>query len=586
MLLHPHIIEPVPDETARVAHAAFPQDHAPLPVRVVPRTIFQDEDFAALCPAWGPPGLPPWRLALVTIIQFRENLADRQAAEAVRARIDWKYLLSLELTDPGFDFSVLSEFRDRLLAGSAAELLLDTLLERCRTLGLLTARGQQRTDSTHVLAAIRVLNRLELVAETLRAALNAVATVAPAWLQAITPLAWYERYSRRIEESRLPKDKTEREAYAQVVGEDGFQLLDALEAPDAPQEARELPMLETLRRTWQRHYERTGTMVSAEGEGRTYRVRFKSPQELPPATEGIESPYDAEARYRHKRDTAWTGYMVHVSETCESTAPHLLTHVHTTPATVHEAQCTEPIQQALSEKDVPPREHLVDAAYISAALLVSSREEQDIILRGPARPSQGWQTQVEGAYGPEQFVVDWDQHQVRCPQGHLSTAWWEHGGGQGSRPIIVQFATQTCASCPVRAACTRAKHRGRRLGLPPRAEAEAVADARAWYASAEGKAQYAQRAGIEGTLSQGVRAFGLRRSRYWGLAKTHLQHVAIAAAINIDRIVAWLEERPRAKTRTSRFAALAPACAIPAATPPEQTPADLPGPVTSSKSTL
>jgi transposase len=360
----------------------------------------------------------------------------------------------------------------------------------------------------------------------------------------------------------LPKDKTEREAYAQVVGEDGFQLLDALEAPDAPQEARELPMLETLRRTWQRHYERTGTTASAEGEGRTYRVRFKSPQELPPATEGIASPYDAEARYRHKRDTAWTGSMVHVSETCESTAPHLLTHVHTTPATVHEAQCTTPIQQALIEKDVPPREHLVDAAYISAALLVSSREEQDIILRGPTRPSQGWQTQVEGAYGPEQFVVDWDQHQVRCPQGHLSTAWWEHGGGQGSRPIIGQFATQTCAPCPVRAACTRAKQRGRRLGLPPRAEAAAVADARAWYASAEGKAQYAQRAGVEGTLSQGVRTFGLRRTRYRGLPKTHVQHIATAAAINIDRIVAWLDERPRAQTRTSRFAALAPVATL------------------------
>jgi transposase len=562
MSLHPHVIAPVPEDTARVARAAFPKGHPYLTFRDALGTIFQDEDFAALFPAWGQPGLPPWRLALVTIMQFRENLADRQAAEAVRARIDWKYLLSLELTDPGFDFSVLSEFRDRLLAGSAEELLLDKLLERCRALGLLTARGQQRTDSTHVLAAIRVLNRLELVAETLRAALNAVATVAPDWLQAITPLAWYERYSRRIEESRLPKATAEREVYAQTVGEDGFQLLDALEAPDAPQEARELPILESLRRTWQRHYERTGHPASTAGGGAQRRVRWKTERELPPAAEGIESPYDAEARYRHKRDTQWTGYMVHVSETCEPTAPHLLTHVHTTPATVHEAQCTTPIQQALIEKDVPPREHLVDAAYISSDLLVSSREEQDIILRGPTRPSQGWQTQVEGAYTVEQFAVDWGQQQVRCPQGHLSTAWWEHGGGQGGRPIIVQFATQTCAPCPVRAACTRAKHRGRRLRLPPRAEAEAVADARAWYASAEGQAQYAQRAGIEGTLSQGVRAFGLRRTRYWGVAKTHLQHVAIAAAINIDRIVAWLDGQPRAHTRTSRFAALAPVSAL------------------------
>jgi transposase len=559
MSLHPHIIEPVPEETARVARAAFPKGHPSLTFRDALGTIFQDEDFAALFPAWGQPGLPPWRLALVTIMQFRENLADRQSAEAVRARIDWKYLLSLELTDPGFDFSVLSAFRDRLLAGSAEELLLDTLLERCRALGWLKARGQQRTDSTHVLAAIRVLNRLELVAETLRAALNAVATIAPDWLQAVTPLAWYERYSRRIEESRLPKDTAAREAYAHTVGEDGFRFLDLLETPEAPAGLRELPHMEALRRTWQRHYERTEEAPASAEVPAVRQVRFKENRELPPAAAGIESPYDVEARYRQKRDTTWTGYMVHVSETCEPTAPHLLTHVHTTPATVHEAQCTEPIQQALIEKEVPPREHLVDAAYISSELLVRSRDAQDIILRGPTRPSQGWQAQVEGGYGPEQFVVDWDQQQVRCPQGHLSTAWWEHGGGQGSRPIIVQFATQTCAPCPVRAACTRAKRRGRRLGLPPRAEAEAVADARTWYASAEGKAQYGQRAGIEGTLSQGVRAFGLRRTRYWGLAKTHVQHVAIAAAINIDRMVAWLDERPPAMTRISRFAALAPA---------------------------
>src|SRR5918992_3434869 len=179
----------VPEDTTRVARAAFPHGNPYLTLRDALGTIFQDTDFAALFPLEGQPGLPPWRLALVTILQFRENLADRQAAEAVRARIDWKYLLSLELTDPGFDFSVLSEFRDRLLAGSAEACLLDKLLERCRTMGLLKARGQQRTDSTHVLAAIRVLNRLELVAETLRAALNALGTVAPDWVQAIPPLA-------------------------------------------------------------------------------------------------------------------------------------------------------------------------------------------------------------------------------------------------------------------------------------------------------------------------------------------------------------------------------------------------------------
>jgi transposase len=559
MSLHPHVIAPVPEETARVARAAFPKGHPYLTFRDALGTVFQDEDFAAVFPMNGQPGLPPWRLALVTIMQFRENRADRQAAEAVRARIDWKYLLSLELTDPGFDFSVLSEFRDRLLAGSAEELLLDTLLERCRVLGLLKARGPQRTDSTHVLAAVRVLNRLALVAETLRAALNAVATVAPDWLQALTPLAWYERYSRRIEESRLPKGKAERAAYAQMVGEDGFHFLDALEAPDAPQVVRELPIVESLRRAWQRHYERMVDQSAAPGAGRTSHVRFKTNRALPPATEGIESPYDADARYRHKRDTSWTGYMVHVSETCEPTAPHLLTHVHTTPATVHEAQGTTPMQQALIDKALPPREHFVDAAYVSAELLVHSRDEQGIILRGPTRPSQGWQMQVVGAYTVEQFTVDWEQQHVDCPQGKRSASWQEHVAPDGHPSIRASFRRQDCHACPARPLCTQAQQQGRRLRLPPQEEYEALAAARVWYASEQGRARYQQRAGVAGTLSQGVRAFGLRRTRYRGLPKTHIQHVAIAAAINVDRIVAWLDERPRAKTRTSRFAALAPA---------------------------
>jgi transposase len=567
MSLKPSAVQSIPEETMRVARAAFPQGNAYLTLRDALGTIFADEDFAPLFPPCGQPGLPPWRLALVTLMQFRENLADRQAAEAVRARIDWKYLLGLELTDPGFDFSVLSEFRDRLLAGSAEERLLDTLLERCRALGLLKARGPQRMDSTHVLAAIRVLSRLELVAETLRAALNDLATVAPDWLQGLAPREWYERYGKRIEDSRLPRAKAAREAYAQTVGEDGFHVLDAVDAPGAPEAVRTLPSIATLRRAWQRHYERTEPTSPAPRKRPGPRVRFKANREVPRAAEGIESPYDPDARYRHKRDTQWTGYMVHVSETCEPTAPHLITHVHTTAATVHEAQCTAPIQRALVQKDLAPAEHLVDAAYISAALLVQSQDEYGITLRGPTRPSPGWQAQVEGAYTIEHFEVDWAHQRVRCPQDKWSAAWWEHGAQASSRRIFVEFALEDCQGCPARALCTRAQQQGRRVGLPPQAQYEAAQAARAWVGSEEGEQQYQQRAGVEGTLSQGVRGFGLRYARYRGLTKTHFQHVATAAAMNVERIVAWLNERPRAKTRTSRFAVLAPAYGMPEDTP-------------------
>jgi transposase len=308
MSLHPPVTAPVPEETIRVANTAFPKGHPYLTFRDTLGPVLQDENFTTLFPLEGQPGLPLWRLALVTIMQFREHLADRladrQAAEAVRARIDWKYLLSLGLTDPGFDFSVLSEFRDRLLAGSAEELLLDKLLERCRALGLLKARGQQRTDSTHVLAAVRVLNRLELVAETLRAALNTLAAVAPAWLQAWAPLEWYERYGKHIEDARLPREKAARKAYAQTDGEDGFALLDALDASEAPEAVHTLPIIATLRRTWQRHDEQPGSTITRKRTRAGPRVRFRASRDLPPAAEGIASPYDPEARYRHKRDTS------------------------------------------------------------------------------------------------------------------------------------------------------------------------------------------------------------------------------------------------------------------------------------------
>jgi transposase len=212
MALKPDPIQPVPDETARIAKAACRTGHPLLRLRDELGPIFADADFADLFPKLGQPGLPPWRLALITVLQCRETLADRQAAEAVRARIDWTYRLGLELADPGFDPSVLGAFRSRLLAGGAEERLLERLLARCQALGLLKARGRQRTDATHVLAAIRVLNRLELVGATVRAALNELATVAPDGVRRVAPEAWSERYAHRVEDARLPATPAKREA--------------------------------------------------------------------------------------------------------------------------------------------------------------------------------------------------------------------------------------------------------------------------------------------------------------------------------------------------------------------------------------
>jgi transposase len=181
MSLHPHATYRIPEETQRVARAAFPRGNLYMQVADRLGTIYHDAQCAALSPTRGQPAEAPARLALATVLQCAEGLSDRQAADAVRSRIDWKYVLGLDRTDPGFHHTVLSEFRTRLVTGEAEQLLLEALLTLVRAQGLLKTRGRQRTDSTHVLAAIRVLNRLERVGETLRAALHSLAVVAPAW---------------------------------------------------------------------------------------------------------------------------------------------------------------------------------------------------------------------------------------------------------------------------------------------------------------------------------------------------------------------------------------------------------------------
>src|ERR687888_833563 len=193
-MLRPMPIEPIPPETARVARAAFPKGNRYLRVADELDRLFTDEAFGALFPTHGQPAFPPWRPALATILQFAEGLSDRQAADAVRSRIDWKYVLRLELADPGFDASVLSEFRTRLIAGAAEYLLFDMLLTWCRECHLIKARGRQRTDSTPILAAVRALNRIEVVGETMRHALNTLAVVAPTWLRMVSDPDWQGRY--------------------------------------------------------------------------------------------------------------------------------------------------------------------------------------------------------------------------------------------------------------------------------------------------------------------------------------------------------------------------------------------------------
>jgi transposase len=541
-------IGPVPVETARVARAAFPNGSRYLQMRDAVGTICTDTDFAALYSARGRPVEAPWRLALVTVMQFAEGLSDRQAAEAVRARIDWKYALGLDLTDPGFNFSVLSEFRARLIAGSAEQLLLDRLLVACAARGLLKARGRQRTDATHVLGALRVLSRLECVAETLRVALEAIVVAEPEWAQNAIPTTWRERYGRRIEDYRLPKGQAARQAFAATVGADGLALLAALAAPEAPPRLRELPASGLLRRIWEQQFD-----VSSG------QVRLCEAQELPPVAEQIETPHEPDARYGAKRSHHWVGYKVHLTETCDDDAPHLVTQVATTLAPEADVDQVASIQEDLARKALPPSQHLVDAGYVCGAHLVSSRDRHGIDLLGPMTADHQWQAKAGTGFDISHFHIDWEGQVVTCPRGRRSVRWCQTKTARERTMIHVAFAAADCTPCPVRAQCTRAKALPRSLTLQPRAEHEAIQAARQRQATADFATAYARRAGIEGTLSQGVRVCGLRTARYRGLAKTHLQHLATAAALNVQRLTDWLDGQPRATTRRSHLARLAPA---------------------------
>src|SRR5690349_7576566 len=263
MSMQPHPWPEVPASTARVAKRAFRKGSLAMRARDELGTWYQDETFRETYGTRGAPGISPAQLAMVTVLQFTGDLTDRQAADAVRGRLDWKYCLGLELDDEGFDFSVLSEFRSRLVAGAMETALLDALLARLGELGLVTAGMPQRTDSTHVLGRVRDLNRLELAGEAVRAALEALAAAAPDWLAAVIDASWQQVYGQRISDLRLPESTTARAELAVQYGRDGYYLLDQVLAPAAPAWLTGLAAVRALRLIWIQQYYRD---IGADGE--------------------------------------------------------------------------------------------------------------------------------------------------------------------------------------------------------------------------------------------------------------------------------------------------------------------------------
>lgn len=531
----------VPAETARVARAVFPKGNRYLTLRDQLGPLITSSDFADLFSKEGRPAEDPARLALVTVLQFAERLSDQRAAEAVRSRIDWKYLLALPLEDTGFDASVLSEFRTRLVAGRAEHRLFEALLTHFREYGLLRARGRQRTDSTHVLAAVRALNRLQCVGMTLRHALNSLAVVVPDWLRAQSDPAWLERYGPRFDDYHLPVSQIERDTVATDVGADGLKLMTVLCADEAPRWLRDIPAVRTFWQVWLQNYTWQDEKT----------LRWRTNAEIPPAGRYISSPFDPEAHYSQKRTTSWVGYKVHLTESCDEDLPHLITDVQTTSATTADDAVTPHVQAALEQRDLLPAIQLADTGFVDAELIVESERRYAIDLLGPVRGDYHRQAKEGQGFAAQDFSINWDDQQATCPAGQTSLSWTPAIDRGHNAVIKIKFSRRDCLPCRHRSACTSAIRRT--ITIRPKEQHQALQRTRVRQQTPEFKAAYAERAGIEGTISQGTRSCGLRRTRYIGLAKTRLQHLASAAALNLQRVADWLNDEPQAQTRHSAY---------------------------------
>jgi transposase len=581
--------EPDPQITAAIrAMYGSRETGRPLAVEVRDRLgqWLGDEDFAAAFGIRGRPGWAPSRLALVTVLQRAEKLTDRMAAEAVRTRLDWKYLLGLGLEDPGFDHTVLAEFRGKVAEAGLEQAALDALLDRLVSAGLVKAGGKQRTDSTHVVAAVAALNRLELAGESVRAALEALAAAHPDWLeQRICVSDWARRYGAPLTAWRPPASQAKQDELAIAYAKDGYALLEAVYDQSAPAWLAEIPAVGVLRRVLLQNYTR---VIDADGR-EVIRRREKEPDGdgLPPGHIRIASPYDADARWGVKRDAFWLGYKLHLTETCDDPPPctccpagaadpggagaaaggrehardcaslafpNLITHAATTDATVTDQQMTDVIVGDLAERNLAPARQYLDSGYLSAAAVLRAARGHGVALTGPMLADNSAQARA-GGYTQQAFAIDWDNKQVTCPEGAVSSKWRPVRTRDGKDAITILFAAATCRGCPARDKCTTAVRTGRQLFLRPREIHQALREARAAQDTISFHAGYTRRAGIEGTMHQAA-SHGARRARYRGLPKTRLDHLYMACALNLLRLHAYWTGTPLDRRRTSHLARL------------------------------
>jgi len=519
MSLKLHPPRDMPNELAQLGTKLLSPES---PYRMVGERLYikyRDENYADLYPAEGQPGLSPVDLAFVTAFQYMEDKSDREAAESVRLHLGWKYALHLPLDYAGFNFSVLCEYRARLVNHQAEARVFESLLQDLEELGMLKRRGRQRTDTLRVsvLTRVRDLSRLELVVETLRVAVQALLATEAEWTRATLPPTWEERYGQRCVAERLTE--RERAVLQSETGRDGQWLLDRLAT--TPTLLRQLSEVEVLRTVWEQQFVvREQTVVWRE----------PGPYD---GTTRIQSPHDPEARYSQKHDQDWIGDKLQVTETDDEGRPHLIVDIALTSSVESDQQALGEIQDRQAERAVLPRQRFVDQGYVCGKTLdVSADCGEDLI--GPAPADHSPQARQPDGITHDQFQVNPALSSATCPAGHVSSG--HSQAADGSQQF--KFDPAVCAACPLRARCCTGQG-GRTITFGP--HYEALQAARARQQTDEFKQQYRQhRGGVEGCLSALVRGQGIRVNRYVGRAKNNLRALFVGVAVNLHRAARWL----------------------------------------------
>lgn len=518
MCLKPKEPWPMPQETGEIGAKILKAESVYKLVGDDLFNQFTEADFADLYAEEGKPGYSPVILGFVSIFQSLEKYPDRQAAEAVRMRLDWKYALHLPLTYMGFDFSVLSEFRDRLLNQQAERRIFDRLVEAFRIKGLIKERGKQRTDSMAMLTKMRQLSRLELVVESLRLAVGAVLKKDRSWGESVIPPDWEERYGERFVMQRHTREEwTE---YDRTIGEDGQWLLVRLENEDVPVELKNLPEVQVLKAVWAQQFQQEGGKMVSQPSG-NYDGHTR-----------IQNPHDPQARYSKKHSFEWVGGKVQATETDDEGYPHLITDIAGTCSSLTDYEALSPIQDRLAERKCLPAEQYVDSGYMSGPNLEHS-QDQGIDLIGPTQAVVSRQTKMPNGITTDQFTIDLDHQQATCPTGQTAKADY---GWKGK--VRFHFEQEMCQACLLRTRCC-AGIGGRTLcvGL----SYPLLQQARQRQKTEAFKQDYHKhRSGVEGCLSALARGNGLRVSRYIGHPKRHLQALFGGAAANLKRVARWL----------------------------------------------